>query len=114
MKSKLRPSEISAWFREQAAEFIHMADMVDSTFGSDGTPAVASATNSNGHAVASVPGTGMPTLNKIKFLVSNTQMRVGEIAEELATTREQIIVLVDQPDSGLARNERGWVKIKDE
>lgn len=103
--SDLTPTQIAAWFRQQAAQFTQVADMVEATF-KGGAPAP-SAPAKNGHVVERLNGV---TANEIKSAIRLKGMRMADAAKHFHVPAENIEDVVKLPGSGLIIGDRGWIK----
>lgn len=102
MPDSLSPATVAAWMRSQAARFNEMADEIEATFNMNGRPPSVGRTPS---------GT---TTDRVRQLLSDGKARrPATIANELGLKETSVIGVVTQPNSGLVRNERGWVTLSD-
>lgn len=106
--SKITPTEIVQWCRQQAALFNQFADMVDSTFKSGvAMPPSPQAIRDSKQNTATVGGVSVDAL---KATLRAKGMRIKNAAAHFSVPEDQIEALIRSPGSGLEVGSRGWIK----
>jgi hypothetical protein len=105
----ISPKEIAQWFRDRARQFGEIASMMEATFGA-GTPAAKLARSRE--LVFDTPIPGEPiTADSFKAVLRHANFRVKGLAHAFAIHEDDVLHIINTPNSGLTVAERGWVKV---
>jgi len=103
MATTLNEKLVIQWLRERAKLLTQTADALE-----------CGAMPSGGKNEATPPlnGLGTITLASVKELVSKKDQRVKTLAKHFSVQPYEVEKIIDGPDSGLVRGNRGWITIK--
>lgn len=116
----ISPQQIVEWFRAKAREFNGLADTLERTFTSSGSPAIgksADAVRAPSHKIeATTSGQTdklLPLAEQIRFALRVQGHRISTLAAFLNTTEEAIMKEISRPWNGFYVGDRGWIKIQE-
>ncbi len=106
MPDNLTPLAVARWLRQQASKYSQMADQLERDSGLTGQAEHVLLSSGNGRFYSD------EDLLSVQLCVSETSRRIAEIAQRTSVSQANIYEMVANDDTGLERNERGWVSLK--
>jgi hypothetical protein len=99
----LNEKVVIQWLRERAKHLTQAADALEGI-----TPQQPEKKETG----LPLPGMGAITLAAVKEVVAQKDQRVKTLAKHFSVAEYEVEKIIDAPDSGLERGNRGWITIK--
>ena len=105
----ISPTQVAAWFREQAAKYLSMAETVERDFNL-GKSQIGPRPTTGSYQPLIMPH--VPTVEEVKETIGTRKMRKGAIAEELKINNPALLDSILTEENGFDLGERGWISVK--